>query len=48
MSKETTIVKQGGKYYLVYRGKWHRTYNGTYVWNGVRWKIVKGVVTGRA
>ena len=44
----TTIAKYNGKYYFVYKGKVNFNYSGTYVWNGVRWKIVKGVVVGRA
>lgn len=43
----TTLVKYGNKYYFVQKGIVNFNYTGTFVYNGVRWNIVKGVVTGR-
>lgn len=44
----TTLAKYKNKYYFVQKGKVNFNYSGTFVYNGVRWRIVKGIVVGRA
>lgn len=47
LSRETTLVKHGTRWYFVQNGRLNRNYTGTFVYNGTRWKIIKGVVIGK-